>query len=677
MESNAKTSHKMKTQYRAEIDGLRCLAVVPVMLFHAGISGFSGGYVGVDVFFVISGYLITGLILGEMAEGKFSIVDFYERRARRILPALFLVVVCCFPFAWFWMIPPELELFGQSVMAVLMFLSNFLFFQEAGYFGPSIDLLPLIHTWSLAVEEQFYLLFPLFLLAIYRFGQSSIFYSLLLIAILSLVLSGLVSPTAPDFAFYLLPARAWELFSGALVAMYMRDNQSARWQLASNNFLSVIGISLIGYAVLNFDETTIFPGWQALVPVVGTVLIILCAQPETWVGRILRSKPLVSIGLISYSAYLWHQPLFAFARIRSLGEPHEMLFIVLIFLSLVLAWLSWKFVEQPFRNREKTSRVLAFRSFYIAAFSLLGIGIALDSNNGYPRRLPESYLETLIHVFAVNPRESECNSGSVIVPLEERCIYGDEQNVTVAIWGDSHANALALGLGNTLGAVGRGLVEHSHNACPPVVGLIRPSRRDRCVEFNEEVEQSILEDEDIDVVVMSSRWTLYVEGDGFDNGEGGVERTSPVYGTSAEQANLTIDSAERKALVADLYLAQIRRLLDSGKRVVVVHPVPEAGWDVPNYLAREILFGIEREDFLSTSYDLYKERNRIVLEAFSSLPSSSNLIQMLPQELVCDSLMPGRCVLQDGRGPLYSDDDHLHLRINEVLSQYIVAELGY
>lgn len=667
----------MQLEYRAEIDGLRSIAVLPVMLFHGGIAGFSGGFVGVDVFFVISGYLITSLILGEMSRGEFTLLGFYERRARRILPALFLVIACCLPIAWLWMLPPELQEFGRSVMAVLLFLSNFLFFQEAGYFGPNVDLMPLIHTWSLAVEEQFYLLYPLFLMILFRFGTASIASLLSFMALLSLLLSGFFSASMPDFAFYLLPTRAWELFFGALAALHLAGNPISGLPIMLRNIAALLGLSMIGYAVVSFDDSTVFPGWAALIPVTGTVLIILFAQSGTWVNRILQLRPLVFIGLISYSAYLWHQPLFAFARLRSFEQPGAGMYLVLIVLSLLLAWLSWRFVETPFRNRKKLARSQVFRAVSYSAIVLLGIGITLDSNEGYPSRLPESYIATLAQSFAVNPRESVCNSGARVVPLAERCIYGNPDNVTVAVWGDSHADALALGLGDVLAGVGHGLVEHTHNACPPATGLLRPGRQDACAEFNEGVVAWLEQSPTIDTVVMFSRWSLYLEGTAFDNGQGGVESISGVYAVPEDDEGLTLESDLRKERVADRYVQQVMEILELGKRVVLVHPVPEAGWNVPAYLAREIQFGVEREELLSTSYTRYQERHKVLLNAFERLPASSRLIQVRPQAIFCNNILPDRCVVQDGMGPLYSDDDHLNNRANAVIGEYIVAALGY
>lgn len=330
--------------YRREIDGLRALAVVPVILFHAGLSTFSGGFVGVDVFFVISGYLITSILLADLERGDFSIARFYERRARRILPALFLVMACCIPFAWAWMLPDEWHDFSQSLVAVVLFVSNILFWREEGYFAPVAELKPLLHTWSLAVEEQYYLLFPLFLLVAWRLGPRRVLLMIVGIALLSLAASEWASRIAAGANFYLAPTRAWELLAGSICAFALRGRAPG-----ANDWLGLSGIVLILLAIFAFDEKTPFPGLYALVPVVGTALIVLFGGPGSRTARLLGLRPLVGIGLVSYSAYLWHQPLFAFARLQGLGEPPMVLMLALAVLAMGLAWLSWRFVERPFR----------------------------------------------------------------------------------------------------------------------------------------------------------------------------------------------------------------------------------------------------------------------------------------------------------------------------------------
>ena len=301
-------------EYRREIDGLRALAVLPVILFHAGFKYFSGGFVGVDIFFVISGYLITSIILAEQEAGTFSIIRFYERRARRILPALFLVMLACLPFAWLWLLPHDMQNFSQSLIGVSAFISNILFWLTSGYFETAAELKPLLHTWSLAVEEQYYLFFPVFLVLTWHIGKRWILFFLSIVFLISLLAAQWGSALKPDATFYLLPTRGWELLIGAFIAFYFTKKDRTILSKNLNEAGGLLGLALIIYAIFKFDNQLPFPSFYALVPTIGAGLIILCATQITFVGKLLGNKLLVGIGLISYSAYLWHQPLLAFSK---------------------------------------------------------------------------------------------------------------------------------------------------------------------------------------------------------------------------------------------------------------------------------------------------------------------------------------------------------------------------
>jgi peptidoglycan/LPS O-acetylase OafA/YrhL len=295
-------AHSPAVPYRPEVDGLRALAVLPVVLYHAGVPLFRGGFVGVDVFFVISGYLITGILLAELSRGDFSLLRFYERRARRILPALSVMMLACLPMAWLWLDPLDLKGFAKSLVAVPLFSSNLLFWLESGYFDGEADLKPLIHTWTLGVEEQYYLLIPLWLMLTWRLGTSVRWLSLAAIGLLSLGWAELGAREASSAAFFLLPARAWELLLGSLVALYARRRPGhAHGSGLRQNALAALGLGLLGLATFTFDRSTPFPGLHAAVPTLGAALLILFAGPGTLVGRLLATRTLVGIGLISYS----------------------------------------------------------------------------------------------------------------------------------------------------------------------------------------------------------------------------------------------------------------------------------------------------------------------------------------------------------------------------------------
>lgn len=444
-------------KYRGEVDGLRAIAVLPVILFHAGFELFSGGFVGVDVFFVISGYLITGIIVEEHAAGKFTIANFYERRARRILPALFVVMAVSIPFAWVWLTPADLKDFAQSLVAISLFGSNILFWRESGYFATAAEFKPMLHTWSLAVEEQYYLLFPLFLMLIWRIGKARVMVVIGVIAVGSFAIAQWGAIHRPTAAFFLLPTRAWELLLGAAVALHLfgRDRPVARGAAEAG---SLLGLALIAYSVFAYDKSTVFPGVAALAPTVGTALVILFATPQTVVGKVLNTRLLIGVGLISYSAYLWHQPLFVFARHRALEEPDAAVFLALAVCALVLGYLTWRFVERPFRNRQAVSRkqIFTFSAAGTAVFFLVGLAGSLQA--GFPSRLTESQRQisaTVARQFGdrldavgldkcdFGEKRSKIGFEAFLSRLDQ-CRTGEGKRLPLMVAGDSHAADVAI-----------------------------------------------------------------------------------------------------------------------------------------------------------------------------------------------------------------------------------------
>lgn len=367
--------------YRPEIDGLRAVAILPVMLFHAGFALFQGGYVGVDVFFVISGFLITQTIAEEMARGRFTLTGFYERRARRILPALFVVLAVTVPIAYLQMNPLELRDYAASLLGVITFSINVLAAIYINYFGPSADYTPLLHIWSLAVEEQFYLFFPLVLMLFYRLGRRSLSALLVLATLASLGFAEWKTMQGTEGVFYWSSARAWELLIGALIAL----NPPRRLPPLAENLASAAGLAAIAYAVLFFDEATLLPGFMGLLPTLGAGLVICFAHSGTFAHRILSNKAAVGIGLISYSAYLWHQPVLVFARMQ-FGALTLSLAAAALILSLVLAWASWRYVEAPFRKRGPQARISRKRLVAIfapATVVALALGVVGFVSDGF------------------------------------------------------------------------------------------------------------------------------------------------------------------------------------------------------------------------------------------------------------------------------------------------------
>ena len=383
-------------KYRPEIDGLRAIAVIPVILFHAAVPGFSGGFVGVDIFFVISGFLITTIIVADM-EGPsgFSIVRFYERRARRILPALFAMLAVSTVAAFFLLLPMELWEYGKNLLGATLFFSNITHMFQGGYFGGPVDLKPLLHTWSLSVEEQFYVFYPLLVVLFFRlFGHRGLIVSVGIASLASLVLANWAGIRYPTFNFYVLPTRAWELGIGGLCALYLVRHflPSGKWR----DPMAALGLVMLGYAIFGLDETVPFPGVWALVPVVGTALILLFASTGTLVHRLLTPRPVVGIGLISYSAYLWHQPLLAFTRLNFQAAPTPTTITLLIAATFGLAYASWRWVERPFRVRGQISRTAVFGSSAAGIVALSALAVMFVQTDGLLQRYP-AYQQALLN----------------------------------------------------------------------------------------------------------------------------------------------------------------------------------------------------------------------------------------------------------------------------------------
>ena len=426
--------------HRREIDGLRAVAVLPVILFHAGVGVFSGGYVGVDVFFVISGFLITSILIEDVQNGRFSLLRFYERRARRILPALSVVMLACIPFAYLWMAPMQFKDFGISLASVVLFASNVLFWLQDDYFAGASELKPLLHTWSLAVEEQFYFFFPLVIAAFWRFGRNRVFVLVLLLALASLVFSEYASRHWASMNYYLISSRAWELLAGSICAFLGHDRMQR-----SHDGLAALGLVLIVIPVFLFDEQTRFPSLFALAPVGGAALVILFADDKTRVGKVLSCRPLVWVGLISYSAYLWHQPVFAFARLRAMEEPPLFVMLGLCVLTLGLAWLSWAYVEQPFRRGKRPllpGRLQVFGGAVAVGIVIAGIGAWTYVKKGFPDRVPLPPL-VLADLTQRALRDScfDFKADQIKTAQDWFCIKGAETDYTktVVVMGDSHS----------------------------------------------------------------------------------------------------------------------------------------------------------------------------------------------------------------------------------------------
>ena len=403
----------MKINYRPEIDGLRAIAVGAVILYHAKISIeghniFSGGFIGVDIFFVISGYLITSIIFKELiSTGSFSFRNFYERRTRRILPALLLVMLASLPLAWFYLMPSDFVDFSKSILYSLGFSSNFYFHYSGQEYGATIGLYkPFLHTWSLAVEEQYYILFPILFFLVFRYFRKYLFQILTLVLVVSLGFADWTSRNYASVSFYFFHTRIWELLTGSLLAYLEVKLGHRREHKKLNLIFPSVGLFLIGYSILFFSDQMLHPSFYTLIPIIGVCLIIWFTQKNEIITKLLSTKLFVGIGLISYSMYLWHYPIFAFSRITYFTESNILKELLLVTIILALSIITYYFIERPARNKKFKFKYF-FITIVISSLSILVFNTGTVLENGFENRYNNKYPEIYIKNNLFNKQLSE------------------------------------------------------------------------------------------------------------------------------------------------------------------------------------------------------------------------------------------------------------------------------
>jgi peptidoglycan/LPS O-acetylase OafA/YrhL len=675
-------------KYRKEIDGLRAIAVLSVLLFHADVSGFSGGYVGVDVFFVISGYLITSTILEDLDNGSFSVVNFYERRARRILPALSLVLICTTAVAYILMPANLLKSYSQSLLSAISFSSNVFFYLTSGYFSTASDEKPLLHIWSLAVEEQFYLLFPVMIALVWPLGKKKVLSLILLLSGVSIIFSQHLSlRQAAEANFYLIFSRAWELLLGTVIALVrfqirspansgaaqgtVSSLRSKAWfplrvpamTVLKRDLIGVVGLLMIVFSILYFDRFTPFPGFYALIPVLGTSMIIAFVDGDSLVGRFLSNRVFVSIGLVSYSLYLWHQPLFAFLRSKSIGTPSSYMFFGASIFASILAILSWKYVEIPFRNKSKITRRSIFLYSGVSIAVLLLIGLAGHISAGFGQRFNvTSYSESI----KASPKRESCHtSGNDYLRPENACRYFGN-NITWASLGDSHTVEPAYALAKELEADDIGLVHLSFSGCPPA--LMFEVRVPGCSAWINDSIRYLEKNEAIENVMLGFRYTAYLFGNQLYSYPD-IPEQSPRTGFTDSYQQYT--DQELRELYWAGFSEILSRLLMAGKNVYVLYPIPELPIHIEKAVSPFSVFGDRTilDLVRTTSSDYYFERNEYIINKLDSLPFGEKLHAIKPFELLCSSDF---CPAVLNGEALYFDDNHLSVSGAELLAHDII-----
>ncbi len=638
-------SQKASLSYRPDIDGLRAVAVLPVLLFHAGL-GCSGGFVGVDVFFVISGFLIGSLIIKESDSGTFRYLNFWERRIRRLFPAMALVVLTTLAASAIWMVPEHFKSFGQSLIAQPLLISNFYFWRQTGYFETASEFQPLLHTWSLAVEEQFYLVFPPLILFLTRRGKGFAFKGLLALSIVSLAWSIYGTRYYPSFSFFLIASRIWELALGVLLALLPAAKSKSPLR---NEILAWVGLSMILLAVFSFSINTPFPGSAALIPCLGTALVIYGNSNNTTnCGKLLSLKPLLFIGKISYPLYLWHWPVIVFLKYVFVIDLTPMQMTGALGFSVVLAWVSWKYIENPIRSKQRlATRNSLFVAAAVVSALMIGVGAYIYRKDGFPNRFSPDVLKFAPEAHPYNelsglPELIEAGTLPAVGASDEA-----EPAGKILVWGDSHAMAMLPILDDLGKELGVTVYAATKPGSPPVPHTFRrrEDNEHRPPHLGKPVLRFIREN-DIKEVLLIARWSIYLFG-----GDSGDLR----YLLSDSETRSSNAGQARKVFVKNLKQA-ISDWEEQGVKVWVMKDVVTQITDVPSALAQLASRGRDLNSFARRASEVEAENaeiNQIIHEATEE--SSAKVIDPLP--LFLDK--SGKyLVVKDGH-TLYGDRHHL------------------
>lgn len=612
-------------RHRGDIQGLRALAVVPVVLFHADARLVPGGFLGVDVFFVISGYLISHILLREIGAGRFSIADFYVRRVRRLFPALYVVLAATLAAGVAILPPKQLADLGITAAGTILFVSNLVLLKQTNYFADAAELNPLLHTWSLAVEEQFYLLYPLLLFAVSAKLGRWLKPMLWVGAIGSLLLCQYLLRGYPSFAFYAPVTRACELLIGCIVAAGLPRPRSERVMDA----LSWLGLATIVAGFVLFDSRTPFPGITALVPCIGTALVLFAGERRTSAaGRLLAARPATFFGDMSYSLYLWHWPVLVYLHWITAGRATGVQVAAAVVGATVLAAASLRWVEQPVLRKSTT-----MPRVFVAGGTVMTAGLAICAvlllAGGLPQRYDPSARAMLAAAQDYNPRRKACHSDEAYeVPYAKSCNFGAPGGSTKTIvWGDSFGAELAVALGERLRGEDRQVLEVTSSACPPSLGFA-PKGRPSCAAHNARVMADILADRAATRVILVANYAVY------------RERGGP--------------AAERRVLAGLARTAA--RLRAGGRQVELVYPIPATPFSVPAALA-----GMDedaRASFGTPSAE-HRRTTASVRASLDAMVRDGGARAIDPADSLCAQAI---CrVFTPGVGALYFDDHHLSL----------------
>ncbi len=703
--SKTSKSPLLAPEYRPDIDGLRAIAVLGVVFFHFFPEWMAGGFLGVDIFFVISGYLISGSIFESLESGTLNWAEFYARRIRRIFPALILVLIACYLFGWFFLLADEFKILGKEIASGAAFITNFMLLKDSGYFDASAESKPLLHLWSLGVEEQFYLIWPLILWISWKLRGWS-FLPILLIAAASFYVNIKIVEENPIEAFYLPQTRFWELLSGSILAwtkIYILNKPSPypvkfliqpiiKW-LDKKCYLmslsSILGILIIFYAFTKINNYSSHPVKWTILTVLGTVLIIAAGR-KAWLNKALLSQKLiVGIGLISFPLYLWHWPILTFARVLDGESPNLKIRIGLLLFSFALSWITYVVIERNIRKITTTS--IIFIVLLPLCILVGGFGYASYAQNGFPQRAINIEFLKFKTIFKWSRFGEKRNAeGDVCVqrpsmeyPGLMTCEFGDvRSNRILVLYGDSHGEALSRVLSEKMYSEGIKVIKVNIGCriIPYIVESIGvsdyKSYYESCDEKFTQLKRFI-KDKNASTLLIS-RWTFnfypikdLINELPFDNHVGGVEKDlSPrEFVVISANGEISYDAAPKRYAAIKV----ISELAAASQFLYVNYPIPEIGWDIYKYNLSHFFWRHSILNELSYPYTRYLDRNKFIIDILSNdIQNISNVIFLRPDIIFCQKIKYGLCFAQHDGVPYYLDDDH----VSDQGAKLVLDELG-
>ncbi len=637
-----KTKNIKAISFRDDINFLRALSVLSVLIYHINPKLLQGGWLGVDIFFFISGYLISNKIIIELNKGTFSFINFYKKRIRRIIPAILSTLVFSFPLAFLLLSPSSLYTFLNSSVASLLFYSNFFFENLDFYNSPSSKFIPLLHMWSLSVEEQFYIIFPLLLFLIYKFQKKRIFLILCAIFLGSLALNLI---DLNSIKFYQIQFRIWEFSFGVLFNFF-------NLKVGLNKYQKISGLVLILYSLFAFPDALINVAYPKIIPLIGVFIFLLDGEEISILNKFYRLKIISLTGLISYSLYLFHQPLFAFYRVydKNVNELNNGLILIPLVFLFLISYLNWKYIELPYINNFNRSKAkyLAILFFILLSSSLL----ALNKNNFFGRysNFPNKVvLLTMKKQDVISKNGISCENRSV----DETCVFGNDPNKTnVYVLGDSSLRTLSTALRLEQKNYPYNLIHFGGDGCLFIFN--NKLNNESCPNKEvPEMDNFVMGIKD-SIIIYGGRYPFYLTGEGFNNS----------FQKEDESIKIQVDL---KKEVIDT----IKILSKNNNKIILIYPIPEQGWNVPDqFFYKKVEWG----ETISYPYSIWEER---ALESNNFLDTLKfeNIIRIYPEELFCNSFVINECVGAYKDSIFYSDDDHLSLEGAQLLAEIIIENM--